>query len=523
MNRDLVRRRKRRRRRGEKAKRRKGENWRRKVRIECERKERKAPKQLVAPFWPFTFFTLYCPLTIFLHSTDDGYRLTYHGYDFLSVKTHAKRGNLVCIGQQIGTGKESDVFIGADENDKPVAVKFHRLGRTSFRSIKRNRDYHKGRTHASWLYLSRLAALKEFAYMKVLYENGFPVPTPIDVNRHVVVMELLAGYTTLVHINELRNPGKVYDTLMNLLVSLAECGLIHGDFNEFNLMIDPETENIIMIDFPQMVSIDHMNADYYFDRDVQGVRQFFKKRFGFHGAAFPVLGRDIARKYNLDVQIEASGFSKAEEEDFNSLSQQQASFMSENPEDDEEDHEDDEEEGEEDDDLSGPVDSSASGLISIKISSNGSESDDDDDFDGDELDGDEEIPSLIPSASIASSSAPAAAEDEEESDDDDDAPEGETRKERRDRLKKKEEEKKKAKLAAAASSASSAQEEPIVPEPGEEGLDEDTIRKNRIIRERVRQTLERRRINDRNRVKNAFKLQAKRNLAQQTRGWADDM
>lgn len=459
----------------------------------------------------------------FLLSTDDGYRLTYHGYDFLSVKTHAKRGNLVSIGQQIGTGKESDVFIGADENDKPVAVKFHRLGRTSFRSIKRNRDYHKGRTHASWLYLSRLAALKEFAYMKVLYENGFPVPTPVDVNRHVVVMELLAGYTTLVHINELQNPGKVYDTLMNLLVSLAECGLIHGDFNEFNLMIDPETENIIMIDFPQMVSIDHLNAEYYFDRDVQGVRQFFKKRFGFHGAAFPVLGRDIARKYNLDVQIEASGFSKAEEDDFNTLSQQQASFISENPEDDEEDSE--EEDGEDETQVDDQLDSTTSGLTSIKISSNEDGESDDDVLDGDELDLDEEIPSLIP-AVASSSAAPASADDDEDDEEsDDDAPEGETRKERRDRLRKKEEEKKKAasSAAAAASTSTPAQEEPIVPEPGEEGLDEDTIRKNRIIRERVRQTLEKRRLNDRNRVKNAFKLQAKRNLAQQTRGWADDM
>lgn len=43
-----------------------------------------------------------------------------------------------------------------------MALKLHRLGRTSFRAVKNKRDYLKDRSSASfsWLYLSRLAALK---------------------------------------------------------------------------------------------------------------------------------------------------------------------------------------------------------------------------------------------------------------------------------------------------------------------------------------------------------------------------
>ena len=47
----------------------------------------------------------------------------------------------------------------------------------------------------SWIYLSRISATKEFAYMKALYDRGFPVPRPIDFNRHIVVMELVDGLT----------------------------------------------------------------------------------------------------------------------------------------------------------------------------------------------------------------------------------------------------------------------------------------------------------------------------------------
>jgi len=36
--------------------------------------------------------------------------------------------------------------------------------------------------------------MKEFAFMKVLYENGFAVPRPVDVNRHCLLMELIDAY-----------------------------------------------------------------------------------------------------------------------------------------------------------------------------------------------------------------------------------------------------------------------------------------------------------------------------------------
>jgi len=126
--------------------------------------------------------------------TDDGYRLTNLGYDFLALKTMVKRDVLQSFGNQIGVGKESDVYVVGDKDEKQLCLKIHRLGRTSFRKIKEKRDYHQHRNNASWIYLSRLSATREFAYMKALYDRGFPVPQPIDFNRHCVLMELVNGY-----------------------------------------------------------------------------------------------------------------------------------------------------------------------------------------------------------------------------------------------------------------------------------------------------------------------------------------
>jgi len=41
------------------------------------------------------------------------------------------------------------------------------LGRISFRAIKEKRDYMGRRKSASWMYMSRLAAEKEWAFLKV--------------------------------------------------------------------------------------------------------------------------------------------------------------------------------------------------------------------------------------------------------------------------------------------------------------------------------------------------------------------
>lgn len=244
--------------------------------------------------------------------TVQGYRLIYGGYDYLALKTLSSRDVITSVGNQMGVGKESDIYIVADEEDKQLALKLHRLGRTSFRNLKNKRDYHKHRHKMSWLYLSRLAAMKEFAYMKALYDRGFPVPKPYDYNRHAVVMELINGYP-LCQVRHLEDPAALYNEVMELIIKLANHGLIHGDFNEFNLMLDDE-DHVTMIDFPQMVSTSHANAEWYFDRDVKCIRDFFLKRFNYESELFPTF-RDIQKECSLDVEVAVSGYTKEMQED----------------------------------------------------------------------------------------------------------------------------------------------------------------------------------------------------------------
>lgn len=112
--------------------------------------------------------------------------------------------------------------------------------------------------------------------MKVLYENDYPVPVPIDQVRHCIVMSWIDSYPLYVSLSPLcmvlrlqirrqidtvDSPSDLYATLMELIVRLAKDGLIHGDFNEFNILIRRKDGQPVVIDFPQMVSTRHANAE----------------------------------------------------------------------------------------------------------------------------------------------------------------------------------------------------------------------------------------------------------------------
>ena len=302
----------------------------------------------------------------------DGYRLTYGGLDYLALHTHASRKDVYSVGTRIGVGKESDIMIVADHTGAQRVLKIHRLGRISFRTVKSNRDYLKNRASGSWMYLSRLAAMKEFAFMKALYEEGYPVPVPLAQSRHTIVMTLIDAFP-LRQIATVPDPASLYADLIALILRFASNGLIHGDYNEFNILVKEERttsddgqESLklepIVIDFPQMISMEHQNAEMYFDRDVNCIKRFFERRFHFTGTkpgpffkdAKKMVGKGGAKR--LDATVEASGFTKRMLKDLEAAIKEKAAKLEAkhgsgegDDEDDDEEDEDEDESGDEED------------------------------------------------------------------------------------------------------------------------------------------------------------------------------
>ncbi|TID28623.1 hypothetical protein CANINC_002379 [Pichia inconspicua] len=265
----------------------------------------------------------------------DGYRITYNGFDYVALKTIHQHGNIEELEHTIGVGKESDIYSCKTKEGEKRVLKIHRLGRVSFRTVRNKRDYLKIGKGGSWMYLSKLAAQKEYEFMSILYHNNFDVPKPFDCSRHQVLMERINGFP-MKQLYEYKEVEKLYSELMKFIVKLGNQGLIHCDYNEYNIMIvDNKDEDLpksdkrfVVIDFPQCISIEHPDAEFYFKRDVDCVRRFFKRRFKYSpkkvdnsmldeegfGTGFkygyPVFNRDIKRVGDLDIQVKASGYKR---------------------------------------------------------------------------------------------------------------------------------------------------------------------------------------------------------------------
>ena len=205
-----------------------------------------------------------------------GYTLNYAGYDCLAINTLVKAGVIESFGQSLGVGKEADVYDTLSPDGKRLAIKFHRLGRISFRQTRRKRGYI--REHSSWLFQSHVSAEKEFQAMQLVYKNGVSVPEPISQNRHVIAMGMIEG-AELSKYKEIQNPEKILkEILRNVKKAYLKAHVIHADLSEYNIILKPDG-HILIIDWPQYVMTDHANAEELLERDLKNVLTFFNRKF----------------------------------------------------------------------------------------------------------------------------------------------------------------------------------------------------------------------------------------------------
>jgi RIO kinase 2 len=209
-----------------------------------------------------------------------GYTLKYAGYDCLAINALVRSGVLEAFGKSLGVGKEADVYDALNPKGERIAVKFHRLGRISFRQTVRKRGYTTEHS-AGWLFQSRLAAEKEFQALSLLSPFRVAVPEPYSQNRHVIAMGMIEG-AELANWKRLSRPERILkEILRNVRKAFSKAGVIHGDLSEYNIILRPN-KHVLIIDWPQFVTKDHPNAQEMLSRDVRNVLQYFERKHRLH-------------------------------------------------------------------------------------------------------------------------------------------------------------------------------------------------------------------------------------------------
>ncbi|ARM75973.1 RIO1 family regulatory kinase/ATPase [Acidianus manzaensis] len=198
------------------------------------------------------------------------YRITFSGLDILAIKMLYVNKILKNLGLIIGEGKESNVYYGYDFDDNVIVVKFHRVGKSSYKNIRKLREYTEKK---SWISITMDNAKKEYQALKCLNENYALVPKLFGYSFNAIVMEYIEG-TSLAK-SKLSNPKKVLDNILGTVrIAYTNCKIVHGDLSQYNVIID-QNEIPYIIDWPQWKKEDQN----LLNRDLNIILTFFKNKY----------------------------------------------------------------------------------------------------------------------------------------------------------------------------------------------------------------------------------------------------
>lgn len=119
-------------------------------------------------------------------------------------------------------------------------------------------------------------------------------------------------------VKDLEDPAGAFEQMVEILCSMTRVGLVHCDFNEFNVLLC-DSGNLIAIDFPQMVSVSHANAKMLFERDLNSIIRFFTQKLKYNLATddmpcWEELLQEIDAVNAVDFELHASGFNNVEKD-----------------------------------------------------------------------------------------------------------------------------------------------------------------------------------------------------------------
>ena len=182
----------------------------------------------------------------------------------------------------ISAGKEANVYLAYDKDNKEVAIKIYKIDRNTSKWM---RNYIIGDPRFKKIphNISKIIflwATKEFKNLKRAFKAELNVPEPIYVKDNILVMEYIGigpnPAPKLKDIKNLKDIKSVFEELTDFIKDLYQkAKLVHGDLSEFNILY--HNRKAVVIDISQAVSIQHPKAEEFLVRDIKNLFNFFEK------------------------------------------------------------------------------------------------------------------------------------------------------------------------------------------------------------------------------------------------------
>lgn len=197
-----------------------------------------------------------------------------------------QRGLFERIEGCISTGKEANVYHGVTL-DGSLAIKIYKTSILTFKDRDRyvtgEYRYRSGYCRHNPRKMVATWAEKEVRNLQRMHLAGLPVPKPILLKGHVLVMEFIGedGWPApLLKNAELDCPkliDKLYCDCVRIMCDLyRKCRLVHADLSEYNMLL--LHQKLFVIDVSQSVEHDHPHALEFLRMDIGNVTRFFRER-----------------------------------------------------------------------------------------------------------------------------------------------------------------------------------------------------------------------------------------------------
>ncbi|KAL7023900.1 hypothetical protein ACKWTF_012833 [Chironomus riparius] len=196
------------------------------------------------------------------------------------------RGFINEINGCISTGKEANVYHCTNKFGDEFAIKIYKTSILVFKDrdkyVTGEFRFRHGYCKSNPRKMVRTWAEKEMRNLFRMHKNGLPVPEPVLLKSHVLVMTFMGkdGYPApkLKDVDLSTSKAReLYRDCVILIWRLYNIvKLVHADLSEFNILY--HNENVVIIDVSQSVEQEHPHSFEFLRKDCTNISDFFRRK-----------------------------------------------------------------------------------------------------------------------------------------------------------------------------------------------------------------------------------------------------
>jgi RIO kinase 1 len=213
----------------------------------------------------------------------------------------SKNNIIDTINSPIASGKEAITFLGYLK-DTPLALKIYKIETSNFKNmsqyIKGDHRFKKISNDKRELFL--LWASKEYKNLSLSLKYGVKVPVVLAKEKNIIVMSFV-GDSNGIPYPKLSEVDFDFDMVYPQIIDnyakiLYGAKLVHADFSAYNILINPENQEITIIDMGQSVLYSHPMSKDFLKRDIVSITNFLNKKFHHKNLSFDNVLDDIKKR-----------------------------------------------------------------------------------------------------------------------------------------------------------------------------------------------------------------------------------